>query len=90
MIKMPARLLPAVINQAGDLASKVLAVDYHVDKAMLEHEFCRLEPLGQLDLYRLGYRSRACKTDQRPRLGYQAVTEHCEAGGDTARCRIGQ
>ena len=45
-IQMPTRLLPAIIYQAGNLAAKVLAVDNHVNEAVLEHEFGRLESLG--------------------------------------------
>jgi hypothetical protein len=47
------RLLPAIVDDAGDLAAEVLAVDDHVHEAVLQHEFGGLEAVGQLDLDRL-------------------------------------
>ena len=43
-------LFLAIVDDAGDLAAEVLAVNDHVDKAVLEHEFGGLKAVGQLDL----------------------------------------
>ncbi len=44
----------AVVDDSGELAAEVSAVDDHVDEAVLEHELGGLEAVGQLDLDRLG------------------------------------
>ena len=80
----------AIVDKACDFTAKVSAVDDHIHETMFQHEFGGLESFGQLYFYCFGNRARPCKTDKRPRLGYQAIAQHCITGGNTAGSRIGQ
>ena len=63
-----AELFLAVVDEAGDPAAEVFAVDDHVDEAVLQHELGGLEAVRQLDLDRLGDGARAREADKAARL----------------------
>ncbi len=67
-----------------------VAVDDHVDHAMLEQIFGALESFGQFLADGLLDHPLAGEADQRARLGDLDVAEHRIAGGDAAGGRVGQ
>jgi hypothetical protein len=72
---LQTELLSAVVDDAGDFAAEVFAVDDHVDEAVFEHEPGGLKAVRQLDL---------------DRLGDDDITPGGEAGGDAAGGWVGQ
>ena len=78
------------IDDPDQRFAKLVAVDHHVDHAVLEQVLRPLEALrqaladGALDHPRPG------EADQRPRLGDGDVAQHGVRGGDAAGGRIGQ
>src|SRR4051812_27353485 len=82
--------LPAEVDEAGDLAAHVLAVDDEVDEAVLLEDVAALKSFGQLALGRVPDRARAGEADERFGLGDDEVAEHREARRDAAGRRVGQ
>src|SRR4051812_42552497 len=83
-------LLCAVIDEPGDFAAEVFAVDNEVEEAVLLEEFAALEAFGEFDLDGVPDRSRSREADEGLGFGDDEVAEHGEAGGDAARCRVGE
>src|SRR4030042_3934224 len=78
----------AVVDESGDFAAKVFAVDNHIYKAVCKHKFGCLKTLRQLYLYSLGNRTRPGKADKRAGLGYYAITHNSKTGRYPAGCRV--
>jgi hypothetical protein len=56
-------LFLTVIDEAGDFAAKVFAVNNHIDETVFEHKLRGLETFWKLDFNRLGDCSRAREAD---------------------------
>src|SRR4051794_16314221 len=83
-----AALLPAEVDQPGDLAAEVFAVHDEIDEAVFLEELAALEAFGQLDLDRVPDGPRAGEADQGLGLGDDEIAEHREARGDAAGRRV--
>ena len=73
-----------VIDDLGDGASQVAAVDDPVDEAVLAEEFARLKAAGQLNPDGLLDHAGAGEPDQGLGLGQDEVAQRGEAGRDAA------
>ena len=76
--------------EPADRLAELVAVDDHVDHAVVAQIFGALEAFGQLLADGLLDDARAGEADQRAGLGDMDVAEHGVGGGDAAGRRIGE
>src|SRR3546814_441837 len=74
-------------DQAAERRGQVLAMDDHVDHAVVEQIFGALEAFGELFADRVLDHALARKADQRRGFADLDIAEHGIAGGDAARDR---
>src|SRR3954470_2026522 len=79
-----------IIEQQSEAAAQLLAVDDHVDHAVLEQIFGALEAFRQLLADRVLDHPLAGEADQGAGLGDMDVAEHRIGSGDSAGGRIGE
>ena len=77
-------------DESAERFFQLLALDDHVDHAMLKKKFRPLKLIGQLLLDRLLDDTGTGEPDQRLRLRDVQVAERAERGDRAARGRIGQ
>src|SRR5262245_51847446 len=74
--------LDAIVDHAGNFGAQLRAGHDPVDKAVGQHEFAGLKPLGQLGFARRFDDARARKTDEGFGLGKNDIAQRSKTGGD--------
>jgi len=80
-----ARLAFAIVDDARDFGTQILAMHDAVDEAVLEKKLAGLEAVGQFEADRVLDRALAGEADQSTGLGQGDVPLKREAGGDARR-----
>src|SRR5436190_22474284 len=84
LVRLGLSVLTHEVQRMQDEVSQVFSFDNRIEHPVLEQELRALKAFGQLLFYRLLNHARSCKSDLRTRLGYIEVSQHREAGCDSA------